>query len=40
MLDKFARRVFDNIAPSKAAILAFLLDEFARRLSSALCSIV
>jgi hypothetical protein len=26
MLDEFARRVFDKFAPSKAAILTFLLD--------------
>jgi hypothetical protein len=33
MHDKFARRVLDKFAPSKAAISAFLLDEFARRAS-------
>jgi hypothetical protein len=31
MLDEFALRVFDKLAPSKAAISAFLLVEFARR---------
>jgi hypothetical protein len=34
MLDLFARRVFDKFAPSKAAISAFLLAEFARRANS------
>jgi hypothetical protein len=29
MLDEFAWRVFDKFEPSKAAISAFLLDEFA-----------
>jgi hypothetical protein len=36
MLDEFARRIFDKFAPSKAAISAFLLDEFARRANSSL----
>jgi hypothetical protein len=36
MLDEFARRVFDKFAPSKAAISAFLLDEFALRANSSL----
>jgi hypothetical protein len=31
MLDESARRVFDKFAPCKAAISAFLLDEFARQ---------
>jgi hypothetical protein len=34
MLDEFARRVFDKFAPSKAAISAFLLDEFGTLLDS------
>jgi hypothetical protein len=36
MLDEFARRVFDKFALIKAAISAFLLDEFARRANSSL----
>jgi hypothetical protein len=36
MLDEFARRVFDKFAPSKTAISAFLLDEFARGANSSL----
>jgi hypothetical protein len=36
MLDEFARRLFDKFAPSKAAISAILLDEFARRANSSL----
>jgi hypothetical protein len=36
MLDELARRVFDKFTPSKAAISAFLLDEFARPANSSL----
>jgi hypothetical protein len=36
MLNEFAPRVFDKFAPSKTAISAFLLDEFARRANSSL----
>jgi hypothetical protein len=39
MLDEFARHVFDKFAPpSKAAISAFLLDEFAKTLK--LCTLL
>jgi hypothetical protein len=36
MINELARRVFDKFTPSKAAISAFLLDDFARQENSSL----